>query len=176
MEVRELHIENHSTTTYIIGMSLTQEDMKQLQTMMQDTVVDVIETLVFPKFDQIDERLGGVNERLDAIDARLDSADGKFVSLTARLDSINHKLNAHDVKFREIHNELRIVNSRLDSIDGRLEALENDVKDLYHLTMAKDSTPMVAKSFSKLSAKDKLLIMNAELLAMAKKECIILPR
>lgn len=86
-------------------MSLTKDDLQQLQTMMQDTVVDALEEIVIPRFERIEKRLEDHDRRFDE----------------------------QDVKFREIREEMRVTNQRLDSIEGRLEALESDIKELYKM-------------------------------------------
>jgi prefoldin subunit 5 len=69
-----------------------------------------------------------------------------------------------------------VVHRELEPLTGKIEALENDIKEIYDMLkeLQKQNSPV--PSFSKGSVEEKLLTLNADLLALAKQEGITLPR
>ena len=75
------------------------------------------------------------------------------------------------------------MREELKPLEDRLEALENDIKEIYHMIARLqkqvdriEGTTFTDKSFQKLTLEQKLLKLNAELLAAAKQAGITLPR
>jgi hypothetical protein len=69
-----------------------------------------------------------------------------------------------------------VVDRKLEPLFGKLEALENVIKEIYSMLSELQSTSITDKKFKKLTLEDKLLTLNAELLATAKQAGITLPR
>lgn len=69
-----------------------------------------------------------------------------------------------------------IFDRKLEPIIGGLEALENDIKEIYFMIERLEKGAITDKNFRKLSVEEKLLKLNAELLAAAKQAGITLPR
>lgn len=65
---------------------------------------------------------------------------------------------------------------RFDALEGRLEALESDVKELYMMVSELQRGMITDESFKKRSIEEKLLTLNAELLATAEQAGVKLPR
>ncbi|HSW37063.1 MAG TPA: hypothetical protein VLG37_01695 [Candidatus Saccharimonadales bacterium] len=61
-------------------------------------------------------------------------------------------------------------------VKEELQALENDIKDIYEMLTSLQSSVFTDKTFKKRSLEEKLLTLNAELLAAAKQAGITLPR
>ena len=61
-------------------------------------------------------------------------------------------------------------------VEGRLQALTNDIKEIYDVIYGKPNKSFMSASFAKMSSKEKLLVMNEELLKMAKDAGVVLPR
>ena len=68
------------------------------------------------------------------------------------------------------------MNPKLEKIEGELEALRNDIKELYDMISDLQGSSITDDDFKKLSLEEKLLTLNAELLATAKQAGVILPR
>jgi archaellum component FlaC len=132
-------------------MSLTAQDLKDIRTI----VIDAFETLSTPRFDEIDERFKKVDARFENLEVRVGNIKTRVGQIETRLGSIDN---------------------RLENIEGRLEALENDVKDLYRITAAIQSGTITDKQFASQSTEKKLFTINAEVLALAKKLGVSLPR
>ncbi|QCT40493.1 hypothetical protein FBF24_01115 [Candidatus Saccharibacteria bacterium oral taxon 488] len=61
-------------------------------------------------------------------------------------------------------------------VEGRLQALTNDIKEIYDVIYGKPNKSFMSASFAKMSSKEKLLVINEELLKMAKDAGVVLPR
>jgi hypothetical protein len=69
-----------------------------------------------------------------------------------------------------------IFDKKLDPILGELEALREDIKEIYGMIAKLQSSTISDVRFSRRSLEEKLLTLNAELLAAAKQAGITLPR
>lgn len=61
-------------------------------------------------------------------------------------------------------------------VEDRLQALTNDIKEIYDVIYGKPNKSFMSASFAKMSSKEKLLVINEELLKMAKDAGVVLPR
>lgn len=61
-------------------------------------------------------------------------------------------------------------------VESRLQALTNDIKEIYDVIYGKPNKSFMSASFAKMSSKEKLLVINEELLKMAKDTGVVLPR
>lgn len=68
------------------------------------------------------------------------------------------------------------VSTQIKPLTNKIEAIHNDIKEIYKMISDLQSSTITDKSFKKKSLEDKLLTVNAELLAMAKQAGITLPR
>ena len=69
-----------------------------------------------------------------------------------------------------------IFDRKLNPVLGELAALREDIKEIYGMIAKLQSSAISDIGFSKKSLEEKLLTLNAELLAAAKQAGIILPR
>lgn len=93
---------------------------------IKDTIVEVLEAVVLPRFGEIDERFDGVDKRLDGIDQRLDNHDQRFDGIEDQLRS----LTAAQYEMREW----------IESVDRRLLGVESDIKEIYDRIVALEKT------------------------------------
>jgi len=70
----------------------------------------------------------------------------------------------------------QIVEEVVNPIRGDIEALSSDIKEIYEMIAELQKKPTSEESFQKLNIEQKLLKLNAELLAAAKQAGISLPR
>ena len=129
-------------------MALTNDDKQWIKGAIADGVVEALETVVLPRFDEHDKRF-------DRIEARLGLVEEDVSSLKS---------------------EMREVKDRLGRVEGELQALTNDIKEIYDVIYGKPNKSFMSASFAKMSSKEKLLLINEELLKMAKDAGIVLPR
>lgn len=68
------------------------------------------------------------------------------------------------------------ITQAIEPIKGEISALRADIKEIYEMLAELQSSTITDKSFARKSLEDKLLTLNAELLAAAKQAGITLPR
>ena len=129
-------------------MALTNDDKQWIKGAIADGVVEALETIVLPRFDEHDRRF-------DRVEARLGSVEEDVSSLKI---------------------EMREVKDLLGRVEGELQALTNDIKEIYDVIYGKPNKSFMSASFAKMSSKEKLLLINEELLKMAKDAGVVLPR
>ena len=111
-------------------MSLTSDDLADVKQLME-SVLSGHTAEINKRFDDINERLDGVDERFDSINKRLDGMDERFDDINKRLDSIDKRLDENEEVQNEILNaigaDLNRHSARLDDHEGRLKKLERGV-------------------------------------------------
>ncbi|MDZ7786298.1 MAG: hypothetical protein U5L95_04220 [Candidatus Saccharibacteria bacterium] len=69
-----------------------------------------------------------------------------------------------------------IFERKLSTVSNELKALRNDIKEVYDMISELQSSTITDKEFKRRSLEEKLLTLNAELLATAKQAGVTLPR
>ena len=136
-------------------MALTNDDKQWIKGAIADGVVEALESVVLPRFDEHDRRF-------DRVEARLGSVEEDVSGLKEDVSSLK--------------SEMREVKDRLGRVEGELQALTNDIKEIYDVIYGKPNKSFMSASFAKMSSKEKLLLINEELLKMAKDAGVVLPR
>ena len=111
-------------------------------------MVEALEAVVLPRFDEHDKRFDRIEDRLGSVEEDVSS----------------------------LKSEMREVKDRLGRVEGELQALTNDIKEIYDVIYGKPNKSFMSASFAKMSSKEKLLLINEELLKMAKDAGVVLPR
>lgn len=70
----------------------------------------------------------------------------------------------------------QIMREELEPLSGRLEALENDIKDMYAMIADLQRSSIADDTFRKRPAKERILILHAEIVAVAKELGVTLPQ
>ena len=60
--------------------------------------------------------------------------------------------------------------------ESRLQALTDDIKETYEAIYGEPNRVFMGAGFARMSSKEKLLVINEELLKMAKEAGVVLPR
>ena len=136
-------------------MALTNDDKQWIKGAIADGVVEALETVVLPRFDEHGERLNRIEDRLGSVEKDVSGLKKDVSSLKS---------------------EMYEVKSRLDRVEGELQALTNDIKEIYDVIYSKPNKTLMSASFAKMSSKEKLLVINEELLKIAKDTGVVLPR
>ena len=141
-------------------MALTNDDKQWIKGAIADGVVEALEAVVLPRFDEHGERLNRIEDRLGSVEKRLESLESDVCILKQDVSAL--KQDMHGVK------------DRLDTLEWQVEALTNDIKEIYAVIYKKPNRALVSKNFEKLSTEDKITIMHEELLKIAKHENVTL--
>lgn len=139
-------------------MALDDNDKDWIRT----TIVDALETVVLPRFDEHDRRFDEHDKRFDALEA----------DVRALKDDV--RVLKDDV--RVLKDDMRQVKTSLATLEGKVEALEADIKEVYLMQASLERSSKGDAKFAKLTLEKKLLRLNADLLATAKEAGIALPR
>ena len=164
-------------------MALTNDDKQWIKSAIADGVVEALEAVVLPRFDEHDKRFDGIEARLDSVEEDVSGLKEDVSGLKEDVsglkdDASSLKSEMCEVKSRlnGVESEMREVKDRLGRVEGELQALTNDIKEIYDVIYGKPNKSFMSASFAKMSSKEKLLVINEELLKMAKDAGVVLPR
>lgn len=141
-------------------MALTNDDKQWIKGAIADGVVEALEAVVLPRFDEHDKRFDRIEDRLGSVEKRLESLESDVCILKQDVSAL--KQDMHGVK------------DRLDTLEWQVEVLTNDIKEVYAVIYKKPNRALVSKNFEKLSTEDKITIMHEELLKIARHENVTL--
>lgn len=150
-------------------MALTNDDKQWIKGAIADGVVEALEAVVLPRFDEHDKRFDRIEARLDSVEEDVSGLKDDVSSLKSEMCEVKSRLNG-------VESEMREVKDRLGRVEGELQALTNDIKEIYDVIYGKPNKSFMSASFAKMSSKEKLLVINEELLKMAKDAGVVLPR
>ena len=150
-------------------MALTNDDKQWIKGAITDGVVEALEAVVLPRFDEHDKRFDRIEARLDSVEEDVSGLKDDVSSLKSEMCEVKSRLNG-------VESEMREVKGRLGRVEGELQALTNDIKEIYDVIYGKPNKSFMSASFAKMSSKEKLLVINEELLKMAKDAGVVLPR
>ena len=150
-------------------MALTNDDKQWIKGAIADGVVEALETVVLPRFDEHDRRFDRVEARLGSVEEDVSGLKEDTSSLKSEMYEVKSQLNG-------VEHELYGVKERLGRVEGELQALTNDIKEIYDVIYGKPNKSFMSASFAKMSSKEKLLLINEELLKIAKDAGVVLPR
>lgn len=150
-------------------MALTNDDKQWIKGAIADGVVEALEAVVLPRFDEHGERLNRIEARLGSVEEDVSGLKDDVSSLKSEMYEVKSRLD-------QVEGGLHEVKDRLDRVEGELQALTNDIKEIYDVIYSKPNKALMSASFAKMSSKEKLLIINEELLKIAKEAGVVLPR
>ena len=129
-------------------MALTNDDKQWIKGAIADGVVEALEAVVLPRFDEHDKRFDRIEDRLGSVEKRLESLESDVCILKQDVSAL--KQDMHGVK------------DRLDTLEWQVEALTNDIKEIYAVIYKKPNRALVSKNFEKLSTEDKITKIHEE--------------
>lgn len=157
-------------------MALTNDDKQWIKGAIADGVVEALEAVVLPRFDEHDKRFDRIEARLDSVEEDVSGLKEDVSGLKDDVSSLKSEMCEVKSRLNGVESEMREVKDRLGRVEGELQALTNDIKEIYDVIYGKPNKSFMSASFAKMSSKEKLLVINEELLKMAKDAGVILPR
>ena len=157
-------------------MALTNDDKQWIKGAITDGVVEALEAVVLPRFDEHDKRFDRIEARLDSVEEDVSGLKDDVSSLKDDVSSLKSEMCEVKSRLNGVESEMREVKDRLSRVEGELRALTNDIKEIYDVIYGKPNKSFMSASFAKMSSKEKLLVINEELLKMAKDAGVVLPR
>ena len=164
-------------------MALTNDDKQWIKEAIVEGVNGALETIVLPRFDAVEADISelkrdvsGLKEDVSVLKEDVSSLKSDMREVKSRLDSVESDIREVKDRLNGVESEMREVKDRLGRVEGELQALTNDIEEIYDVIYGKPNKTLMSASFSKMSSKEKLLVINEELLKIAKDTGVVLPR
>ncbi len=164
-------------------MALTNDDKQWIKEAIVEGVNGALETIVLPRFDAVEADISelkrdvsGLKEDVSGLKEDVSSLKSDMREVKSRLDSVESDIREVKDRLNGVESEMREVKNRLGRVEGELQALTNDIEEIYDVIYGKPNKTLMSASFSKMSSKEKLLVINEELLKIAKDTGVVLPR
>lgn len=132
------------------------------KTWIKDTIVEALEVIVLPRFDEHDKRF--------------DTLEKDVAGLKEDVRVLKGDVRALKEDVRVLKDDMRNVKISLSNLEGKVEALEADIKEIYFMQARFEKEGRSNTTFAKLSLEKKLLQLNKDLLITAQEAGIVLPR
>ena len=143
-------------------MALTNDDKQWIKEAIVEGVNGALETIVLPRFD--------------AVEADISELKRDVSELKEDVSGLKEDVSGLKEDVSSLKSDMREVKNRLVRVEGELQALTNDIEEIYDVIYGKPNKTLMSASFSKMSSKEKLLVINEELLKIAKDTGVVLPR
>ncbi|GEM_PF-2192406 len=141
-------------------MSLTDEDLTQVRSIVVDTVTTAIQELILPRFDEHDRRF--------------DILEADMIHVKEDIGVLKQDVAVLKEDVRVLKSDMREVKDRLGGLEGRVEAMEADIKELYAMVAAQKPEYSNSK-LTKLSVEQKVLRMYEDVKLLAREAGVTLP-
>ena len=164
-------------------MALTNDDKQWIKETIVEGVNGALETIVLPRFDAVEADISELKrdvselkEDVSGLKEDVSSLKSDMREVKSRLDSVESDIREVKDRLNGVESEMREGKNRLGRVEGELQALTNDIEEIYDVIYGKPNKTLMSASFSKMSSKEKLLVINEELLKIAKDTGVVLPR
>ena len=164
-------------------MALTNDDKQWIKEAIIEGVNGALETIVLPRFDAVEADIlelkrdvSGLKEDVSGLKEDVSSLKSDMHEVKSRLDSVESDIREVKDRLNGVESEMREVKNRLGRVEGELQALTNDIEEIYDVIYSKPNKTLMSAGFAKMSSKEKLLVINEELLKIAKDTGVVLPR
>lgn len=157
-------------------MALTNDDKQWIKEAIVEGVNGALETIVLPRFDAVEADISELKRDVSGLKEDVSSLKSDMHEVKSRLDSVESDIREVKDRLNCVESEMHEVKNRLGRVEGELQALTNDIKEIYDVIYSKPNKTLMSASFAKMSSKEKLLVINEELLKIAKDTGVVLPR
>ena len=164
-------------------MALTNDDKQWIKEAIVEGVNGALETIILPRFDAVEADISELKrdvselkEDVSGLKEDVSSLKSDMREVKSRLDSVESDIREVKDRLNGVESEMREVKNRLGRVEGELQALTNDIEEIYDVIYDKPNKTLMSASFAKMSSKEKLLVINEELLKIAKDTGVVLPR
>ncbi len=157
-------------------MALTNDDKQWIKEAIVEGVNGALETIVLPRFDAVEADISELKRDVSGLKEDVSSLKSDMHEVKSRLDSVESDIREVKDRLNGVESEMREVKNRLGRVEGELQALTNDIEEIYDVIYNKPNKTLMSASFAKMSSKEKLLVINEELLKIAKDTGVVLPR
>lgn len=157
-------------------MALTDNDKQWIKGAIVEGINGALETVVTPRFDTLEKDVSGLKQDVSGLKQDVSGLKKDVSELKQDVSSLKDEMREVKNRLSGVEHEVYEAKERLDRVEGELQALTNDIKEIYDVIYGKPSRSFMSASFAKMSPKERLLVINEELLKMAKATGVVLPR
>lgn len=157
-------------------MALTDNDKQWIKGAIVEGINGALETVVTPRFDALEKDVSGLKQDVSELKQDVSGLKKDVSGLKQDVSSLKDEMREVKNRLSGVEHEVYEAKERLDRVEGELQALTNDIKEIYDVIYGKPSRSFMSASFAKMSPKERLLVINEELLKMAKATGVVLPR
>ena len=157
-------------------MALTNDDKQWIKEAIVEGVNGALETIVLPRFDAVEADILELKRDVSGLKEDVSSLKSDMREVKSRLDSVESDIREVKDRLNGVESDMREVKDRLGRVEGELQALTNDIEEIYDVIYSKPNKTLMSAGFVKMSSKEKLLVINEELLKIAKDTGVVLPR
>ncbi len=150
-------------------MALTNDDKQWIKEAIVEGVNGALETIVLPRFDAVEADISELKRDVSGLKEDVSV-------LKEDVSGLKEDVSVLKEDVFSLKSDMREVKGRLERVEGELQALTNDIKEIYDVIYSKPNKTLMSASFAKMSSKEKLLVINEELLKIAKDTGVVLPR
>ena len=150
-------------------MALTNDDKQWIKEAIVEGVNGALETIVLPRFDAVEADISELKRDVSGLKEDVSGLKEDVSKLKEDVSGLKEDVFS-------LKSDMREVKGRLERVEGELQALTNDIKEIYDVIYSKPNKTLMSASFAKMSSKEKLLVINEELLKIAKDTGVVLPR
>lgn len=157
-------------------MALTNDDKQWIKEAIVEGVNGALETIVLPRFDAVEADISELKRDVSGLKEDVSVLKEDVSGLKEDVSSLKSDMREVKSRLDSVESDIREVKDRLGRVEGELQALTNDIEEIYDVIYGKPNKTLMSASFSKMSSKEKLLVINEELLKIAKDTGVVLPR
>lgn len=164
-------------------MALTNDDKQWIKEAIVEGVNGALETIVLPRFDAVEADISelkrdvsGLKEDVSGLKEDVSGLKEDVTVLKEDVSGLKEDVSGLKEDVFSLKSDMREVKGRLERVEGELQALTNDIKEIYDVIYSKPNKTLMSAGFAKMSSKEKLLVINEELLKIAKDTGVVLPR
>ena len=150
-------------------MALTNDDKQWIKEAIVEGVNGALETIVLPRFDAVEADISELKRDVSGLKEDVSGLKEDVSGLKEDVSGLKEDVSS-------LKSDMREVKDRLGRVEGELQALTNDIEEIYDVIYSKPNKTLMSASFAKMSSKEKLLVINEELLKIAKDTGVVLPR
>ena len=164
-------------------MALTNDDKQWIKEAIVEGVNGALKTIVLPRFDAVEADISelkrdvsGLKEDVSVLKEDVSGLKEDVSVLKEDVSGLKEDVSGLKEDVFSLKSDMREVKGRLERVEGELQALTNDIKEIYDVIYSKPNKTLMSAGFAKMSSKEKLLVINEELLKIAKDTGVVLPR
>ena len=150
-------------------MALTNDDKQWIKEAIVEGVNGALETIVLPRFDAVEADISELKRDVSGLKEDVSVLKEDVSKLKEDVSGLKEDVFS-------LKSDMREVKGRLERVEGELQALTNDIEEIYDVIYSKPNKALMSAGFAKMSSKEKLLVINEELLKIAKDTGVVLPR